>query len=334
MFSYFDTFSRPYWLLALFGVAWLFYKFWINQNKHYANVKLSDLKGLEGFSNLRTRLRRFLPLVWPLAMAMMIVALARPQKTVSAAANLGEGIDMILAMDISTSMLAKDFDPDRITVSKQLADEFISNRPVADRLGLVIFSGEAATVCPLTTDHSSLRQMISQLEVGILVDKTAIGMGLAMAVNRIKDSDSRSKIVILLTDGKNTTGYIEPETAADIAAGLGVRVYTIAIGTIGEALSPVGQLGDGSYVFEYEQVSIDENLLESIAQKTGGKYYRAKKAEDLKAVYANIDKLEKTLRQVDAVKTMKDQFHPWLWAAVLLIVAEFILRTTVFGPIN
>jgi Ca-activated chloride channel family protein len=213
-------------------------------------------------------------------------------------------------------------------VSKKVASEFVDKRP-DDRIGLVVFSGESFTQCPLTSDHRIVKRFLSQLQCGFLEEGTAIGMGLATAVNRIKDSEAKSKVVILLTDGDNNTGYIKPLTAAEMARELDVTVYTIGVGSKGMALTPQGKRSDGSYVFDYARVMINEELLGQIAQTTGGKYFRATSEQSLEQVYNEIDQLEKTEREVTTFKRYSDEFHWFLRIGLSLFLMHLLLSVTI-----
>ena len=230
-------------------------------------------------------------------------------------------------------MLSKDFDPDRLEVSKMVAKEFVEKR-VHDRIGLVVFSGEAFTQCPLTTDHNIVTDFLSGLQVGMLQDGTAIGMGLATAVNRLKDSEAKSKIIILLTDGVNNAGYINPNTAAEIAKEYNVKVYTVAVGTMGQALSPVNRRSDGEYMFAMANVEIDTELLKQISELTDGKYFRAIDRESLENIYAEIDRLEKTEIEVNVYKRYKDEYRKFLYPALFLLIATWLLSFTIFRTFN
>jgi len=265
-----------------------------------------------------------------LAMVFLIVALARPQKIFKEQKVNAEGIDIMLATDVSSSMLAQDFKPNRLEASKYIASEFIDKRPY-DRIGLVVFAGESYTVSPLTTDHPVLKQLLQQIQPGLLQDGTAIGMGLAAAVNRLKDSKAKSKVVILLTDGVNNTGYIQPEAAAEIAKELGVKVYTIGVGTRGTAKAPVGRRPDGSFVYGLSRVEIDEKLLNYISNLTGGRYFRATSEQELKQIYDVIDKLEKTKMEINVFKRNLEYFYPLALIALGLILLSRLLAWSVLN---
>ena len=266
------------------------------------------------------------PLFW-VSIGLMIIAMARPQSEHSEEVVKGEGIDIFLVMDLSSSMLARDFEPDRLSVSKKVAVDFVSHRTY-DRIGLAVFAGESYTQCPLTNDHDVLNEYLEGLECGALEDGTAIGMGLAAAVNRLKDSEAKSKVVVLLTDGVNNAGYIRPSTAAGLAKEFGIKVYTIGVGSYGQALSPVRRRANGDYMFGIANVEIDEDLLRQIAEETGGKYYRAVSEESLQEVYNEIDRLEKTEVEIIVYKRYQELYYWPLVAGVLLLSLLFMLRST------
>ena len=263
---------------------------------------------------------------------VLIVAFARPQALLREDDIQADGIDIMLTLDLSSSMLAQDFEPDRLEVAKKVAANFVEKREF-DRIGLIVFSGEAFTQCPLTTDHKVVQDFIEGLKCGFLQDGTAIGMGLATAVNRMKDSPAKSKIIILMTDGVNNAGYFKPEDAMELAKTLGIKVYTIGIGSTGEAMSPVGRRSDGKYVFGLVPVEIDEPLLQNIAKTTGGNYYRATNSKELEQIYAEIDRLEKSKIDVTTVKRRSEAFAGFAFAGLLLLVLELLMRYTVFRTI-
>ena len=265
-------------------------------------------------------------LFW-IGIALLIVAMARPQVEHDEEEVKGEGIDIFLVMDLSSSMLAQDFNPDRLTVSKKVAADFVTHRTY-DRIGLVVFAGESYTQCPLTHDHQVLVDYLNSLECGALEDGTAIGMGLAAAVNRLKDSEAKSKVVVLLTDGVNNAGYIRPVTAAGLAKEFGIKVYIIGVGSYGQALSPVRRRANGEYIFAMTNVEIDETLMKDLAQQTGGRYYRAVSEESLQQVYAEIDQLEKTEVEVSVYKRYRELYYWPLFAGLGLLSILFIARST------
>lgn len=261
------------------------------------------------------------------AFALLIIALARPQST-STRENVNiEGIDIMLAMDISGSMLAEDFKPNRLDASKEVAKDFILGRP-SDRIGLVVFSGESFTQCPLTTDHAVLVNLLGEIKSGMIEDGTAIGDGLATAVSRLKDSEAISKVIILLTDGENNRGFIDPVSAAEIAKTFNLRVYTIGVGTIGTAPYPI----QTPFGMQYQQIEvrIDEPLLKDIAAMTNGKYFRATNTAKLKEIYQEIDQLEKSKIDVTEYRKKSEEYLPFALWALVLVVLDFVLGIAVF----
>ncbi|MEL6390213.1 MAG: VWA domain-containing protein [Bacteroidota bacterium] len=318
------------YLLALLPVIiWWFRR---RVSRHQPKMTLSTIKPIENMRTLRSSLFPYLPLLRALAGVALVFALARPQLSLKEEEVKAEGIDIVLIMDISSSMLAQDFTPDRLEVSKEVAKKFIDKRTY-DRIGLVVFAGESFTQCPLTTDHRVVKDFLDGLSCGLLEDGTAIGMGLASAVNRLKDSEVESKVVILLTDGVNNSGYIKPMTAAEIAQELNTKVYTIGVGSRGQALSPISRRSDGRYVFGMANVEIDERLLTEIAEMTGGQYYRATDEVSLESIYAEIDRLEKTEIDITTYKRYSEEFRPFVMIGMLLLLLEMLLRITVFRSI-
>jgi Ca-activated chloride channel family protein len=276
------------------------------------------------------------PVAWfrPLPAALMLFAMgalllgfARPQSKDQWQDVKREGIDIVIALDVSASMLAKDLRPDRLSASRKVAQEFIDGRP-NDRIGLVVYEGEAFTQCPLTTDHRVLKELFEQARSGLITGGTAVGMGLATAINRLRDSEARSKVVILLTDGVSNAGMVQPLDAAQIAEQQGIRVYTIGVGTRGKALSPVSQYPNGQYRFDLVQVEIDEPTLTEMARLTGGRYFRATDAEKLRAIYAEIDRLERTRIEVTEYSQRNEEFLPLLLLALGAATAGYILERT------
>lgn len=334
MFDFLENinFVNPLFLGLLLLIPAMGFWYFYQQNERFVNLKMPTLESVAGITSWRGTLRKYLPLLRALALAALVIALARPQKTLKEEDIKAEGIDIFLVMDLSSSMLAQDFKPDRLESSKMVAADFVDKR-THDRIGLSVFSGEAFTQCPLTTDHKVVKEFLAGLRCGLLEDGTAIGMGLATSVNRLKDSESKSKVVILLTDGVNNAGYIKPYTAAEIAREFGVKVYTIGIGSTGDALTPVSRRSDGKYIFGLSRVEIDEDLLREIAEMTGGKYFRAESAEALEQVYVDIDLLEKTEIEVTSIKRYSEEFHYFAAFGLFLIVLEFLLRYTIFRTI-
>ena len=325
-------FADPYWLLLLGVIPLMIYWHAWKGKKSDVHVGMPDLRGLYPYRGFRAKLDPALNLLKYLSLASLIVAMARPQKTLKEEVVRAEGIDIFLVMDLSSSMLAKDFNPDRLEVSKRVAIDFVEKRPY-DRIGLAVFAGESFTQSPLTTDHRVVKDFLASLQCGVLQDGTAIGMGLAAGVNRLKDSEAESKVIILLTDGVNNAGYIRPVTAAEIAKEFDVRVYTIGIGTIGDALAPMSRREDGRYVFGMTRVEIDEDLLRQIASMTGGQYYRATSAESLVRIYDEIDKLEKTEMEVSVFNRYSEEYYKWLMAGMIGLGLYLVLTLTVLRRI-
>ena len=260
-----------------------------------------------------------------LALGLIVLVLARPQSSSSIENMTREGIDIVMAMDASASMLSKDFRPNRLEAAKAVASEFVEDRPF-DRVGVVVYEGESFTQVPLTTDHRVVQDGLNALETGRVEGGTAIGMGLATAVNRLRKSDAKSKVVILITDGENNSGQIEPQDAAQLARLESIRVYTVGVGTIGRAKSPVRQRPDGSYIYDWVEVNIDEPTLKSIAQETGGRYFRATSGDKLKEIYTEIDALEKTRFNVFRYNKKTEEFPLVGWFALACLAAEAVVR--------
>ncbi len=319
-------FFHPWLLLLLLVIPVLIWWLKTGFKKREAYISLPATQNIHS-DNWKVYLYKSMPYLKLLVLTLFILALARPRLTLKQQSVNAEGIDIMLAMDVSTSMLSTDFDPNRLEASKKVAKDFIKNRPY-DRIGLVIFSGEAFTFSPITTDHQVLMDFIDQIQAGILKDGTAIGNGLAAAVNRLKDSKSKSKIIILLTDGVNNTGYISPQTAMDLAKNYGIKVYTIGVGTNGVARSPVSRQF-GQMIFGNSRVEIDEKLLTEIAKATGGLYFRAKNQEELKKIYDYIDKLEKTKIEVKVFKRYSEEFRIFLIPALILLLLIFALKKSI-----
>ncbi len=322
-------FANPdfFWLLLLLPLAVLWYFF--KRKEQAASLKISSIKGFADGSIL-PKLKPLLFVLRLLALALIIVAMARPQtKDVSTKTKTTKGIDIVMAIDVSSSMLARDLKPNRLSALKEVAADFIKKRP-NDRIGLVAYAGEAYTKTPITSDKSIVLSALRDITYGQLNDGTAIGMGLATSVNRLKESKAISKIIILLTDGVNNLGFIEPQTAADLAIEYGIKTYTIGLGTNGNALSPIAYNADGSFRYGMRQVEIDEALLKDIAKATGGKYFRATNNEKLEAIYDEINKLEKTEVEEFKYTRFEEKFRPWVLLAGALLVLEWILRNTFF----
>ncbi|MGQ0829667.1 MAG: vWA domain-containing protein [Bacteroidota bacterium] len=330
MFDFFNdiTFANKelLWLLLVIPVIIVWY-IWKNKTYH-AELKISTFKGFEGIRpSFKQYFRHSLIAFRLISIALLIVVLARPQSRSSWKDVKTEGIDIVMSLDISGSMLAKDFKPNRLEAAKAVAQDFIDSRP-NDRIGLVIFSGESFTQCPLTSDHAIIKNLFEGIQTGMVKDGTAIGNGLATAVTRVKDSKAKSKVVILLTDGVNNQGSVAPITAAEIAKAFNVRVYTIGVGTRGKALSPIAMYPDGSYQYGYVDVNIDEESMTEIANMTGGKYFRATDNKKLKEVYKEIDRLEKTIFEEKNFTNKAEHFLPFAVSAALLLLVEFLVKNT------
>lgn len=325
------TFANPdfLYLLLIIPVVWVWYFF--RHNKRNTHLQISSFNGLKARS-WKSWGRHLLFIFRTLAIGLLIVAFARPQSTASWEDMTTEGIDIILAMDISGSMLAQDLTPDRLEASKRVAINFIAGRP-NDRIGLVIFSGESFTQCPLTTDHQVLQNLFKDVKSGIVEDGTAIGMGLATAVNRLKESEAKSKVVILLTDGVNNQGSIAPMTAAEIAQQFDVRVYTIGVGTQGYAPYPF-KTPFGTTVYQDVEVKIDEQTLQDIATATNGKYFRATSNEALQEIYQEIDQMERSKIEVKEYHKKNEEFLIFAFLGLLLLIFEFGLKNTIFKSIT
>ena len=319
------------WFLLLVPLAILWYI--LRHKKQEAAVTFSDLKGMVKLPRTwKAWFRHLLFVLKMAALALLIVALARPQSSSTNSTSNIEGIDIVMAMDVSGSMLARDLKPDRLTAAKQVASDFVKDRP-GDRMGLVIFSGETFTQVPLTTDHGVMLNMLAEMKNGLIDDGTAIGDGLATAISRLKDSEAVSKVVILLTDGMNNAGSVDPYTAAEIAKLYGIRVYTIGVGTYGTAPYPVQDFF-GRTVMQQIKVEIDEKLLTTIATSTGGKYFRANNNKKLDEIYQEIDKLERSKIEVTEFRRLHEEFYPLVAWAIALLLLEFLLRKTIFRTLT
>ena len=325
------TFHNPLILLLLILIVpivlWYVKRHAIKEQ----SIRMSSIGSYKGGSkSWRVRLRHIPFVLRMMAFALVVIVLARPQSSNSWQNRTKEGIDIIMTMDISGTMLAEDLKPNRLKAAKNVAIDFIKNRP-NDNIGLVLFAGERFAQCPLTNDHNVLINMFNSVDYGMLADGTAIGLGLANAVGRLKDSKAKSKVVILLTDGSNNAGDISPETAADIAAKMGVRVYSIGVGTRGKAPFPI----DTPFGIQYQaiDVDIDEPMLKRIAQKTDGKYFRATDNKKLKEIYDEIDKMEKTKIEVQDFSRKNEAYLPFALLALLCIFSEIVLRKTLFDRI-
>ncbi len=324
-------FVNPEYFLLLLVVPVMVYWYWKKYARQILEIQVPTVRVFHMTPrSWRQRLRHALFVLRTLAVVLLTIALARPQSTSQGEKVTTEGIDIVIADDISGSMLAEDFRPNRIEAAKSVAMDFIDGRQ-NDRIGLVIFAGESFTQCPLTIDHPVVKNLLKQVKSGMIEDGTAIGMGLATAITRLKDSKAKSRVIILLTDGVNNRGFIDPLTAAGIAQSYGIRVYTIGVGTIGTAPYPV----QTPFGIQYQnvKVEIDEELLKKIADQTGGKYFRATDNQKLKAIYHEIDKLEKTKIEVNEFRKHHEEFYSAAMFAGLFFMLEVLLAQTVFRKI-
>lgn len=325
-------FANPYllWLLAIVVPMVAYYIFRTLQGG--AAIRISTVAGARNAPRTWRYWLRHIPFVLrTAAVALLIVALARPQGVEEQSRTNAEGIDIMLAIDISSSMLARDFQPDRLTSAKEVAAEFVADR-YGDRIGLALFAGESFTQSPLTTDKGTLQTLLMRLRSGIIEDGTAIGNGLATAINRLRESEAKSKVIILLTDGVNNRGEIAPLMAADIAADMGIKVYTIGVGTRGKAPYPAVDMF-GNMTFQMMDVEIDEQTLSEIASRTGGRYFRATDGQKLKEIYDEINSLEKSKVEVMDMTIYHEYFLRFLLLAIALLVAEMLLDKVVLKRI-
>lgn len=324
------TFAQPLWLLLLLLLPLLVYQYRREARRRHVTLQVSRLTAMKGVKTWVVYARNWIQFIRWLVLALVIVAMARPQRLWHEQQIEAESIDIMMVMDVSPSMLSKDFRPDRLTVAKEVAASFVGRRPY-DQLGLVVFSGGAFTQCPLTNDRRILQAFINNLQVGRLPDGTAIGMGLATAVRHLDKGKSKSKIVLLITDGENNAGDLGPLTAAAAAKALGVRVYTVGIGTDGVVMSPTYQNANGSYGFAARQMTFDTQLLEQMASMTNGKFYRARSAADLEKIYDEVESLEKTKVLKTDVRRTSELFFWFLNATFCLLLLEMVLR---WGPLR
>lgn len=330
MFDNFE-FLHPQWfwlfLLIPVAIAWYFWK----RKKLTAEVKISSLKGFKTGGGTLAKLRPILFILRLLALALLITAMARPRTVdVSTKTKTTRGIDIVIATDVSASMLAKDLRPNRLEALKEVASRFIAERP-NDRIGLVEYAGESYTRTPITSDKAIVLSSLNDIRYNNVIEGgTAIGMGLATSVNRLKDSKAKSKVIILMTDGVNNAGFIDPVTASELAKEFGIKVYTIGIGTNGTALSPIAIRPDGGFQYGNIQVEIDEELLQKIADGTGGRYFRATDNQKLEEIYEEINKLEKTDIEEFKFTNYEEEYRPLVILAGLLLLGEVLLGYTVF----
>ena len=318
-----------FWLMLIIPVAILWYL--CTKKRQTAELKISTLSGFKLGSSTLPILKHALFVFRLMALALIIVALARPRTVdVSTRTKTTKGIDIVMAIDVSASMLAKDLLPNRLEALKAVAEDFIKGRP-NDRIGLVEYAGESYTKTPITTDKNIVLRALRDIKYNTVIEGgTAIGMGLATSVNRLKDSKAKSKVIILLTDGVNNAGFIDPKIASELAVEYGIKTYTIGLGTNGMALSPIGIRRDGSFQYGRVQVEIDEDLLKEIAEATGGIYFRATDNKKLVEIYQEINKLEKTEIEERKYYNYEEKYRPLVVIAGLLLLFEFLLRHTIF----
>ena len=327
------TFLNPefFWLfLALpFALAWLFFK----RKQQTATLKISSVSGFKTSKSTIAKLKPYLNVLRIVALSSLIIALARPRTVdISNQTKTTKGIDIVMAIDLSSSMLAKDLRPNRMEALKEVASNFVDARP-NDRIGVVVYAAEAYTKTPVTSDKAIVKEAIRDIKYdNVLQDGTGIGMGLTTAVNRLKDSKAKSKIIILLTDGVNNSGFIEPETASEIAKEYGIKVYTIGLGSNGMAEFPYAYAPNGKeFLYKMMPVEIDEKLMKTIATNTGGKYFRANSNSKLESIYNEINKLETTDIQELKFYDYDEKFRPFVWIAGILLLLEVLLRNTIFS---
>jgi Ca-activated chloride channel family protein len=317
------------WVLTLLPLAivWYVYK----RKNQQARLTISSLKGFEGSSSNLARLHPILFLLRLVSLTFIVLALARPQTIdVSTRTKTNKGIDIVMAIDVSSSMLAQDLKPNRLNALKEVASDFIDDR-TNDRIGLVVYAGESYTKTPITSDKRIVKNALKSIRFdGVINDGTAIGMGLATAVNRLKDSRAKSKVIILLTDGVNNSGFIEPKIAAELALEFQIKTYTIGLGSNGTAKAPVGILPNGKFQYGLTKVEIDEELLQTIADDTGGLYFRATDTKKLKDIYEEINKLEKTEIEEFKYYNYEEKYRILLVTALVLLLFEWLLKNTIF----
>ena len=317
------------WLLSIIPLVVGWHVF--TRKKSQAVLKISSLEGFRSKSSFLSRLQSLLFVLRILSLVLIVMALARPQTMdVSTRTKTNKGIDIVMAIDISSSMLAQDLKPNRLTALKRVAASFIDDR-VSDRIGLVIYAGESYTKTPITSDRAIVKNALSKIEFeGLIDDGTAIGMGLATAVNRLKESRAKSKVIILLTDGVNNSGFIDPKIASELAVEYEIKTYTIGLGSNGTARAPVGILPNGKFQYGLTKVEIDEELLKNIAINTGGLYFRATNNKKLEEIYNEINKLEKTEIEEFKYYNYEEKFRPLILLALTLLIIEWLMRNTLF----
>jgi Ca-activated chloride channel family protein len=317
-------FDHPWILLALILIPLFYWLIITKSQKIQAFFPLNIIDGNVAKNTRKTYLKKSIPVFNLLALSSLIIALSGPKLIFKEETVNADGIDIVLAMDVSTSMLTLDFKPNRLEASKKMAKEFVNDR-LYDKIGLVIFSGEAFTFSPISVDHALVLDYIDQIRAGILKDGTAIGNGMASAINRLKESKAKSKIIILLTDGSNNAGYIDPNIAIEMAREYGIKIYTIGVGTEGYAEAPVSQIF-GKVIYEKVKVEFDEGLLKKIASETNGQYFRATDNIQLKKIYDKIDKLEKTKIEIKSYKRYYEEFRKFILIALVFLLLSFVLN--------
>ena len=324
-------FANPYylWLLLALPVVVGWHVFTRKQTQPV--LKISSLNGFQQKSSFLTTLQPLLFFLRILSLALIVMALARPQTMdVSTRTKTNKGIDIVMAIDVSSSMLAQDLKPNRLTALKQVAASFIDER-MSDRIGLVIYAGESYTKTPITSDRAIVKNTLREIQFeGLIEDGTAIGMGLATSVNRLKDSRAKSKVIILLTDGVNNSGFVDPKIASELAIEYEIKTYTIGLGSNGTARAPVGLLPNGQFQYGMTKVEIDEDLLKNIAKNTGGLYFRATDNKKLEEIYDEINKLEKTEIEEFKYYNYNEKFRPLVLLALGLLFLEWLMRNTLF----
>tara|TARA_A200000159_G_scaffold141327_1_gene144074 strand:- start:3476 stop:4480 length:1005 start_codon:yes stop_codon:yes gene_type:complete len=317
------------WLLLILpgALAWHFFTW----KKQQAVLKMPSLSVFKGVSSIWSKIYPFLFIIRLIAIGLIIIAISRPQTVdISTRTKTNKGIDIVMAIDVSSSMLSQDLKPDRLTALKRVAETFVEDR-TSDRIGLVVYAGESYTKTPITSDKSIVKRSLREISFqGLIEDGTAIGMGLATSVNRLKDSRAKSKIIILLTDGVNNSGFIDPKIATELAVEFGIKTYTIGLGSNGTALAPVGILPNGNFKYGLTKVEIDEELLKEIANETGGIYFRATDNKKLKEIYDEINKLEKTEIEEFKYYNYTEKYRFLVLIAIVLIIFEWIAKNTLF----
>ena len=330
MFKEIDLANPEYlWFLILIPVV-ILWEYTSRFNK-YPNLKLSSLKGFKSEKSFLVKFRPFIFILRVFAITLIIIALSRPQIVqVSTKTKTNRGIDIVMAIDVSSSMLAQDLKPNRLVALKRVASEFIDDR-LSDRIGLVVYAGESYTKTPITNDKSIIKLALEDIKYENLIeDGTAIGMGLATAVNRLKDSKSKSKIIILLTDGVNNSGFIDPKIATELAVEYGIKTYTIGLGSNGNARAPVAILPNGSFKYGITKVEIDEDLLKEISKSTGGIYFRATNNKKLEEIYSEINKLEKTEIEEFKYYNYQEKYRTLVLISILFLFIEWVFKNTLF----